>query len=156
MGSWPYLPLPSSAFIAHADCWLAETMSRQTIDIKLLWSEQSPMDLCFNEPKNEIFTSDWTPLAPALPNAQIVSQSAIHFDILPSGDNTSRWSFEAEMNPEGSAVRAIIRRWCGTLPKGLVIRIVVDNMEWQVQQLMEDMQRMAGVQHSTFAKRFIG
>ena len=81
------------------------------------------------------FESDWVSIEPVLPNARLISQSALSTDIVVSPDGALRWSFDTEVNPQGSAVRAIVRRWCETRPMGLVIRVVLDDVEAQMKSL---------------------
>ena len=111
---------------------------RRTVTVDLRWSERSPLVKCFENPKEDRFVSDWVPVDPPLPHASILSQSVVHFDILPSPhDNVQRWSYAAETNPDGSAVRVTVHRRCGTKPNGLVVKIVLDNMESQMDHLMD-------------------
>ncbi len=48
-----------------------------------------------------------------------------------------RWSLDAQMKDDGSAVRAIVRRRCDTLPSGLLLRVVVDNLHTRMTPLMQ-------------------
>jgi len=61
----------------------------------------------------------------------------LDYDIRPSKDNFMRWSLVAQVKHDGSAVRAIVRRRCGTLPSGLLLRVVVDNFHTQMAPLMQ-------------------
>ncbi len=95
------------------------------------------MKLCFDNPDNEEYQSEWHPLQPPLPGATILSQNVLDYDIRPSTDNFMRWSLDAQMKDDGSAVRAIVRRRCDTLPSGLLLRVVVDNVHTQTALLMQ-------------------
>ncbi|DBB01820.1 hypothetical protein WJX77_004155 [Trebouxia sp. C0004] len=79
----------------------------------------------------------WHCLQPPLPGATLLSQNVLHYDIRPSKDNFMRWSIDAQVKDDGSAVRAIVRRWCGTMPSGLLLRVVVDNVHTKMGSLME-------------------
>jgi len=48
-----------------------------------------------------------------------------------------RWSLVAQVKHDGSAVHAIVRRRCGTLPSGLLLRVVVDNVHTHMAPLMQ-------------------
>lgn len=116
---------------------MQSTSFRQIVDIDLRWSKDSPMRLCFDNPDNEKYQSEWHPLQPPLPGAAIVSQNVLVYDVQPSKDHTMRWSHDAQLKDDGSAVRVSVRRWCGTLPSGLLLRVVVDNVHTQIAPLMQ-------------------
>ena len=90
---------------------------------------------CFQDPNNEVFTSDWRSIEPALPNAKIVSQSLTLFDITASPDACVRCEFGAELNHDGSAVRVRVARWRQTRPEGVRIQVVVDNFEAELESM---------------------
>ena len=112
-------------------------MSRRTVDIDLLWKEDSPLQLHFDNPDNEIFTSQWFAVLPPLPGARLISESVLSTDITPSPDDdkTTRWSFQSEVNQDQSAVRVHIRRWLNTRPRGVIIRLVLDTVQPELQSV---------------------
>jgi len=91
----------------------------------------------FDNPDNEEYQSEWHPLDPPLPGATLLAQNVLDYDIQPSKDKFMRWSHDAQVKEDGSAVRAIVRRRCGTLPSGLLLRVVVDNVHTQMAPLMQ-------------------
>ncbi|KAA6425679.1 hypothetical protein WJX79_002161 [Trebouxia sp. C0005] len=121
---------------------MESTSFRQIVDIDLRWSEDSPMKLCFDNPDNEEYQSEWHPLQPPLPGATLLAQNVLDYDIIPSEDKITRWSHDAQVKDDGSAVRAIIRRRYGTVPSGLLLRVVVDNVHTQMAPLMQYVRQM--------------
>ena len=115
---------------------------RQTVDIDLRWSKDSPMKLCFANPDNQEFQSEWHTLQPPLPGATVLSQNVLDYDIWPSKDNCMRWSQDAQVKEDDSAVRVTVRRRRGTMPAGLLLRVVVDNTHTQMAPLMQYVKKL--------------
>ena len=67
------------------------------------------MKLCFANPDSQEYQSEWHALQPPLPGATVLSQNVLDYDIWPSKDNCMRWSHDAQLKEDGSAVRAIVR-----------------------------------------------
>lgn len=112
--------------------------SQRTVDVDLTWSENSPMASHFwASTQNEKFPSDWVTIEPPLLQAEICSHSVVSFDISPSPhDNAMRWRYKVQINDDKSAVCVHIWRWSDTVPQGLLIRVVVDNMQAEMQRLV--------------------
>ena len=115
--------------------------ARRTVDLDLSWGEKKPMNEHFEDSNNDCYTSEW-PIEPPLPGAQVLSQSVMAFDVWPSKDGATRWSYDVSVNQEGSQLELKIWRWKGTTPAGFRFRVVLDNMEDRLNRMEQHMQRL--------------
>lgn len=53
------------------------------------------------------------------------------------GKDAMRWSLDAQVKNDGSAVRATVCRRYGTRPSGLLLHVVVDNVHTRMVPLMQ-------------------